>query len=414
MAATRAAILQRPAALRAFRSRDYQLYWFGSLIAITGQQIRIIAMPWLVFQLTGSPLQLGIAGLLTGIAPIIISPVAGTYADRIDRKLMLIVTQLSAGILVLMLAIITSAGIVAVWHIWVFAILNGVVLAFDSPARQAIIPNLIDSREDMPSAVALGSAIWQGSRIFGPALAGVLIAVFGVATCFYITAIGFLAMVVAVSRINLRSQSLTGRHAPPGSIWSNMLQGFRFILNDTTFRTLIGLSFYVGLVGMAYINLLAVFAEDVYQVGPTGLGFLSTASGVGAILGTITVAVLNSPDRRGFYLLVGCIAFGVFLSLFAVAPSFPLAMVMIAVTGFASSFYLVNTNTKLQMQVPDAMRGRVMSVFGLTWNVPQVGSLPVGAMAEAIGAPLAVGITGLLVSMGAVTVALLVPRVRRS
>lgn len=411
MHSTHTAATRRLDALGAFRYRDFQLYWVGSLVAITGQQVRIIAQPWLVFHLTGSPLQLGITGTLTGLAPILLAPFAGAVADRVDRRRLLILTQLCAGLLVLGLAVITSAGLVEVWHVYAFAFANGVVLAFDNPARQAIVPNLIASRDDLPSAVVLSSAIWQGSRIVGPSLAGLLIALFGVATCFYVTALGFLIMVAAISRIQLTSES-DGR-APSGNVMQDMTQGLGFIAGDTVLRSLIGLSFYVGLFGISYISLLAAFAEDVHGVGATGLGLLGSASGAGAILGTVTVALAGITPRRGPLLLAGAAAFGASLALFAVAPWFPLALAMIAVSGFVSSFYLVSTNTVLQLRLPDHMRGRVMSIFGLTWNIPQLGALPVGAFAEAAGAPAAVAINGIIVTAVANAPAALVPQLRR-
>jgi len=264
-------------ALSALKHRNYRLYWMGSLASIIGFSIMMLAQSWLVYDLTESPLYLGLVGLSTAVPTIAFTLFGGILADRIDRRRLLILTQAASGIAIFILATLTATGLVQVWHILALAAIMGAIQAFDLPTRQAMVPDLVE-RKDLMNAIALTSTIWQASRIVGPAVAGLLIGLAGLAACFYLTSFGYLVMILALTRLQLAK---TERAANRESMLRNLREGLGFIRNSPVFYSLIGMTFFNSLFGMSYVTLMPIFARDILEVGEVGLGLLMSASGVG-------------------------------------------------------------------------------------------------------------------------------------
>jgi MFS family permease len=398
----------------ALRHRNYRLYWFGMLVAIIGWQVQMVAQAWLVYQMTDSTALLGLVGLTQAVPTIVLTLFGGVVADRVDRRRLIMATQAATGLLILLLATLVVTDLIRLWHIFAIALLVGAVWAFDQPARMALIPHLVE-REDLMNAVAMGSMVWQGSRIVGPAIAGVIIGVAGIAPCFYLTTAGMLAMVLTVKAVRVP------RIAPPSgsqNVFRNLAEGIGYIVGNPIFLTLIGLTFFNSLFGMSYVTMLPVFARDVLTVGSEGYGVLMGISGVGALLGTMVLASLGDVRQKGLLMLAGATAFGSLIVLFALSRAFPLSLALLFLMGAFNSAYMTTVNTLLQSMVPDELRGRVMGIYGLTWSIMPVGGFLAGAFAAAfadpaVGAPLAIGLGGALVAAMALMVAAASPRLRR-
>ena len=392
----------------ALRHRNYRLYWFGMLVAITGWQVQMVAQAWLVFQLTNSPFYLGLAGMSQAVPTILLTMFGGVVADRVDRRRLLIVTQAGTGLLMLILATLVATDLVQVWHILLIAFMIGAIWAFDQPARMALVPHLVE-REDLMNAVAMGSMIWQGSRIVGPAIGGILIATVGISVCFFLTSIGFLSMVVVILLVKVpRVVSTASSH----SVMHNLTEGIGFIVRHDIFLMLIAMTFFNSLFGLSYVTLMPIFAKTILGVESSGYGFLMGASGVGALIGTISIATLGNFKHKGWLIVGGGAMFGVTLFLFSLSRWYYVSLGVLFLSGVVNSLYMTSVNTTLQTLVPDELRGRVMGIYGLTWSLMPLGGMIGGGVATFAGAPFAVGAGGALVAAMAMSVALFVPRVR--
>ena len=381
----------RISALASLRHRNYRLYWTGLLVAIMGWQVLTFTQLWLVYELTNSTVYVGLVGGINGACNICLSIFGGVFADRLDRRRLLLLTQSLMATLSLVLAILTVTGAINVWHVLIIAGLTGATAAFDSPARQALIPHLIDDRRDLSNAVALSSSVWSAARIIGPAIGGVLITTTGPAMCFFVTAFGYSAMV-----LSLRYLRLDPAAAKPVRLrmLSEIKEGWAYVLRNRVFLVLIGMTFFNSLLGLSYVYLLPVFAKDILHVDSSGYGLLMTVSGVGAVCGTIAVASMSGRGNRGKTLILGSVVFGALLAAFAFSRSYTFSLSALALAGFFNSLYMTNVVTLLQTLVPDALRGRVMGIYSLTWSLMPLGGMQAGLVAEAIGTPLAVAIGG--------------------
>ncbi len=394
---------------RALRYRDYRLFWIGQLAAVMGQNMQHIAMYWLVLELTGSPLLVGLTGLSNAVPGVAFSFLGGALADRTDRKRLLLLAQLAQSALYLALGIVVALGAAEVWHAMAFAFLAGLSRAFDEPARQAFVPHLVPA-EARPDALALAGTVWQFSRLVGPALAGVLIAAFGSGSAFGVAALGFAVCLLLLALIRTEQP----RVRPSGkSILSDLLEGLRFVRQNQLFYTLIGMTFFDSLFGVSYTVLLPVIARDILSVDSVGYGLLQTASGIGALAGALTVTWMADSGRRGLQALAGAALFGLLLMAFAFSPWYPLSMAIILCMGVANQLYMATVQIVLQLHLPDELRGRVMGVYGLTWRLTPLGGTVTGTIAEFAGVQAAVAFGGLMVTGMALTVATALPRIRR-
>ena len=398
---------KRLGAFAALRHRNFRLFWIGYLIAVFGQNIEIVAQGWLMYDLTNSPLFLGLAGASNAVPQIALSFFGGAIADRVDRRRLLLFTQAILMSIFVALGLLVVSGLAEPWHVLVAAFLSGAVRAFDGPTRQAIFPHLVD-RQEMLNAVALNSVHWQLGRIAGPPVAGVAIAVVGVGTCFFLTAAGYAVMCWTVYL--LRVPAIT---SSAGGILQAIAQGLLFIARQPIFRSLMGMTFFNSVFGISYSYMLPIFARDLLQVGPEGYGLLQGASGLGAMAGTIYLSFGGPLGRKGTTLLVGGALFGSLLVLFAWSPWFPLSLALLLLAGLANMLYQTLTNAIVQLEVPDELRGRVMGTYQLTWNLLPLGGLVQGAVATLASAPVAVTFGGALVLGLAVVLGMTAPFLRR-
>lgn len=393
----------------ALRHRDFRYLWLGLLASNTGTWMQMVAQGWLIYELTDSPLYLGLVGLARGGPIIIFSLFGGTLADRVDRRKLLYFTNLLATAFALLLAILTWTGRVEVWHVLLLAFLSASVLAFDQPTRQALVPTLVP-REALFNAVALNSMTFNGAAIFGPALAGMLVPIIGVAGNFLINALSYGFVLLALWRMNIPAFI-----APPRTkLLDDLIEGFRYLRSQPLLLGLLGMTVAVSFFGRSYIGLMPVFARDVVDAGVEGLGVMMSAPGLGTVIGAFTLASLGSFRRKGALVIVSGISLGVILVAFAYSRSFYTSTMLLVLVGGLAILTSSTINTLLQLTVEDRLRGRVMSMYTLSMlGMHPLGQLPLGALAEVAGAPLAVSL-GALAMGAAILIALwAVPQIRR-
>jgi MFS family permease len=395
--------------LAPLRHRDYRLYWLGQFPAVLAQNMQFVALAWLVLQLTNSPAMLGINGLLQAIPNILLTVVGGAAADRMDRKKLLIASQAGAGVLFFGLGTLVAADLIQIWMVMVFAALLGCVRSFDGPSRQALLPLLVP-RDEIAAAVPLGNIVWSGTRLVGPAVAGMLIYTVGIGHTMYFAAASFLASIVLISLVRVESATAKGRGS---SFTRNILDGFAYIRGNGIVASLIGLTFFNSVFGMSYSTMMPVMARDVLRVGSQGFGFLQTAGAIGALVGTVGVGLLARSRRKGLQMIAGAATFGVLIVVFSMSTSYVTSLGLLCLMGIANQVYMNTVATTLQLTLPDEFRGRVMGVWGLTFSLMPLGGTFSGAIAEHAGAPIALAIGGVLVTLMALTVGAAVPGVRR-
>lgn len=387
----------------ALRSRDFRLFWSGAFISNIGSWIQSIALSWLVLQLTSSPFALGVVNFASTAPVLALSLVGGDYADRTDRRRLLFVTQSLLLILAIALAAITFAGVVRVSDIVAIALLTGIVTALNGPAWQAFIVDLVEPK-DLPTAIALNSTQFNLSRVAGPSIAGVLLALINAAGCFLINGLSFLAVVGALAFIRPRQ---TVRQVPAGSLWQRLRTGLGYTLGHPVLSQLIILTSVVTICGFPYSVLMPVMAQSVLGLGASGYGAMMAATGVGAILGSLAIARWGSSFPRGRLLIAADLGFSASVIGFSLSRSFAVAVVLLICLGFSMIAYMTNANTTIQLIVPNELRGRVMSIWTLvSFGMMPIGSLIFGAIAQVGGAPLALGLGGSLCGIVAVAMAL--------
>lgn len=392
------------------RHRNYRLLWTGTLISHSGDWLDQIALNWLVMEQTGSAFYLGLVNLCRGLPIFVLTLVGGAVADRVERRRLMMVTQGSAMVLATMLAILALAGNPPIWAILLVATARGSVIAFNLPARHALISELVP-RADLPNALALNSVTNNLTKVLGPLLAGVIIATWGTATCFVINAASFVAVLwtLALMRFPPRAPAAP---APAGRLSDSILSGIRFVAGHRTILLLVLVSLVPTFVGHPFIQLLAVFAHEVFDSGPVGLGVLTAAASVGSVLGALAMAAFTSALRRGLALLVMLMGFGVALCLFALNPSEVLAPVILAAAGALYISYSAVHQTLLQMTVPDAYRGRVLSTLFLNRGMMSLGTATAATLASLAGARAAYAAMGATILIFAAVLLIAAPRLR--
>ncbi len=396
-------------ALSALRHRNYRLYWFGQLASVMAQNMEYVAQSWLVLELTNSPLLLGLTGLSQALPTITLTLVGGVVADRADRRRIMIAAQSAVALLYGLLAMLVALKSVALWQVMAIAFCSGAVRAFDRPSRMALLPHMVP-KEDIPNAVAIGGTIWQLCKLTGPAFAGVLIHFAGVAVTYSCCFAASLSAVVLWIFIRLEHHHVS---AVGSGLLQQMKDGLNFIRTHELYYTFIGLTFFNSVFGMSYVTLMPVFARDILQVGSRGFGLLQSAGGAGALAGTLLAALLSHSGRQVFQTSVGATLFGIFLILFAVSPDYALSAALVFALGLTSQFYMTNVNQTLQLHLPEQLRGRVMGISGLAWELTPIGGTIAGTVAEFAGAPIAVIVGGVLVSGTALRIVLSKQKMQR-
>jgi len=389
---------QWPDALRALRHRNYQLFFGGQLISLIGTWMDQVAESWLVYRLTGSSLLLGTVAFAGQIPVFLLAPIGGAVADRFNRRTILVMTQSAMMVLALTLAALTLTHVVQVWHVILLAALMGVVNAFDIPARQAFVVDMV-ARGDLINAIALNSSMFNGARVIGPAIAGIVVAVIGEGWCFFANGVSFIAVITGL----LMMKDLRPRHAIEGSALQNIIEGFRFVAHTGPIRALMLLLGLVSFTAMPYAVLMPIFADQILHGGATALGVLMGASGLGALGGAVTLAMRKSVRGLGKWIAIACSSFGVCLILFAFSRVMWLSVALLIPTGFSVMLQMASSNTLIQSMVPDRLRGRAMAVYSMMFmGMAPLGALLAGSVAHAMGAPLTVAMGGLISIIGGV------------
>jgi MFS family permease len=394
-----------PESLRALRHRNYQLFFSGQLISLIGTWMDQIAESWLVYRLTGSALLLGTVAFASQIPVFLLAPIGGAVADRYDRRRILVGTQSSMMGLTFVLAWLTLSHRVQIWHIVTLAALTGIVNAFDLPARQAFVVDMV-SRADLVNAIALNSSMFNGARIIGPAAAGIVVAAIGEGWCFFANGVSFIAVIVGLLLMKMERP----RQAIEGSPLENILEGFRFVAHTGPIRALMLLLGLVSFTAMPYAVLMPLFADQILHGGARALGLLMGSSGAGALVGALTLAMRKTLKGLTVWVAVSCAGFGAALLLFSFSRSMWLSCVLLVPAGFCMMIQMASSNTLIQSMVPDRLRGRVMSVYAMTFmGMAPLGALLAGSMAHNLGAPWTVAIGGMVAIVGAAVFGMRLP-----
>ena len=384
--------------LRALRHRNFQLFFSGQLISLIGTWMQNVAQAWLVYRLTRSALLLGAVGFSSQIPVLLFAAIGGTTADRSDRRRLVVATQVTSMTLAAILAWLTLSHRVHVWHIFVLATLLGVVNAFDIPGRQSFLIDMV-GREDLMNAIALNSSIFNGARMIGPAVAGILIPKIGEGGCFAANAISYVAVIAGLllMRVQCPLRSNTS------SLLADIVEGFRWANSVKVIRALLLLIGLISLVGMPYTVLMPVFADKILHGGARALGVLMGATGVGALFGALTLASRTGVKGLGRLAAWSCGGFGIGLILFSFSRWFWLSAVLLLPVGYSVMLQMASTNTLIQTMVPDELRGRVMALYSMMFmGMAPFGALLGGALAHRMGAPATVAVGGVACVLGAI------------
>jgi MFS family permease len=398
-----------PATLRALRHRNFQLFFGGQLISLIGTWMQSMAQAWLVYRITGSSLLLGSVGFASQFPVFLVAPLGGIVADRYNRQRVVICTQIASMILALALAFLTLSGRVHVWHIFVLAALLGVVNAFDIPGRQAFLVDMV-GKEYLMNAIALNSSMFNGARIVGPAIAGILVAKLGEGWCFFGNGVSYIAVIAGLMMMRVQRPA---RRASAASPWAHIIEGFSFVRQTAPIRAILLLLGLVSLVAMPYTILMPVFADKVLHGGVRGLGILMGATGVGALLGALTLAARTGVHGLGRWVALSCGGFGISLILFSLSRNFWLSTMLLLPVGFGMMLQMSSSNTLIQAMVPDHLRGRVMAVYSMMFmGMAPFGAFLGGALADRLGAPLTVSMGAVACIGGAALFGLQLPKIR--
>jgi MFS family permease len=378
---------------RAFRHRDYFIFWCGLVVGHTGTLIQTTAQSWLIFQLTNSPFYLGLDGLCLGLPRVLFSAFGGAVVDRADRKTIFVVTQGAFLLIALFLGVMNALGAIRVWHILAASALTGILVSFEQPVRQTILHQLVP-HSILPNAVTLYQMIFNGAMLFGPSIGGMLIPFIDTQGCFFVATVGNLVVLITIFMIRIPK---TARAAGAKSVTRDMFEGITLAWKAPIFLALFTLLGIVTFCTKPYTQFMPVFARDILDVGAPGLGFLLMAPGAGAIVGGLTLAsVRRFPKAHHLLFFLGA-GFGSAIIFFAGSRYFPLSLLFLFIAGGFQTTFLSFTATLLQSHADETNRGRIMALYGLiNRGLGPMGSFPFGLVATAIGAPWTVTICGLL------------------
>lgn len=398
-----------PLALRALRSPNYRLFAAGQIVSLIGTWMQMVAQSWLIYRLTGSAALLGLIGFAGQVPVFLLAPLGGVIADRANRHRVLIGTQTVSMALAFVLAGLTLAGRVEVWHVFALSALLGLTNAFDIPARQAFVVEMVE-REDLVNAIALNSSMVNGARVVGPAVAGIVVAAVGEGWCFLLNAVSYVAVIAALLRMKPRIRE---RVRSTVSAWASIVEGFVYSWHTAPVRALLLLLGLVSLMGMPYSVLMPIIADQVLHAGANAYGLLMSASGVGALAGAVSLALRRNVRGLGSWVAVSSAGFGLSLIAFAFSRSLWLSAALLVPAGFFMMVEMASSNTLIQSMIPDRLRGRVMAVYSMMFmGMAPLGALMAGALAAPLGAPLTVAIGGAACIAGGIVFGARLPRLR--
>ena len=396
---------------RSFQYRNYRLFFSGQSISLIGTWIQRIATPWLVYNLTGSALLLGVVGFAGQIPTFVIAPFAGVLTDRWNRYHILIGTQIAAMIQALILAFLYFTGTIEVWHIILLSIFLGFVNAFDIPARQSFVIEMVEKKEDLGNAIALNSSMVNGARLLGPSIAGMLIAFTGEGICFLLNGLSYLFVIISLLFMKIAPRKINNKNT---SVFKELKEGFDYAIGFAPIKYIILLLGLVSLMGMPYTILMPVFAKEILHGGSHTFGFLMGASGLGALIGALYLASRKSVFGIGKIIPLAAGIFGFGLITFSLSRFFLISLMLMIITGLGMMLEMASSNTLLQTIVDDDKRGRVMSFYSMAFmGTAPFGSILAGGLANIIGTPNTILIGGISCILGALVFARKLPELRK-
>ncbi|MEK6673287.1 MAG: MFS transporter [Nitrospirota bacterium] len=378
--------------------RDFRIFWIGNIISFSGTWMQSVAQGWLIYSLTKSPLYLGVVATAASLPVLIFTLLGGVVADRFAKRKLLIVTQSLSIIPAILLAVLTGLNITTVWEIIFIAFFLGTVNAFDVPARQSFLSEMVQ-RGRLLNAIALNSAAFNGGRVLGPVAAGIIIASAGIAACFYLNALTFLAVIFALLRIKAKGEHkglpmTNGRYhlmAALSVLLRDLFEAFRFVKNEKGMFRVMGLVGVFSLFGIPFVTFLPVFAEDILRVGPKGLGFLAGATGIGALSASLIIAFRGDIIEKGRFMALAGLVFSLSLFALAVSRDYHFSIILLVFAGWGAVSFFAVANSFIQLSTPDNLRGRVMSVYTFFFlGFAPFGNLVLGSVADLAGTPSAV------------------------
>jgi MFS family permease len=384
-------------ATRALRSRNYRLFFTGQSVSLIGTWMTRIATSWLVYRLTGSAALLGVVGFAGQIPAFVLGPIAGVWVDRWDRHRTIVITQILSTVQSFALAFLALAHIITVWEIVALALVQGLISAFDMPARQSFVIQMVEHREDLGNAIALNSSMVNAARLIGPAIAGVVVASVGEGYCFLIDGISYLAVIVSLLMMRIAEAPAK----KPARVMAHLNEGWLYVVHSVPIRSILLNLSIVSLFGMPYSVLMPIFASKVLGGGAHTLGFLMAATGVGALAGAMTLAARRNVVGLGRRIVITTSLFGVSLVVFSLSRSLWLSLLTLPVVGFGMIQQMAASNTILQTIVDDEKRGRVMAFYSMAFQgMAPFGSLLAGSVAARFGAPVTVTVSGVACVLG--------------
>jgi MFS family permease len=398
-------------AWRALRHRNFRLFFTGQSISLIGTWMTRVATSWLVYRLTGSALLLGTVSFAGQIPTFLLAPFAGVIVDRMDRRKLLVWTQVLAGVQSLAMAALTLAKIITIHEIIALSALQGLINAFDMPGRQSFLVQMVEDKRDLSNAIALNSSMVNMARLVGPAIAGIVIAAVGEGYCFAVDGFSYIAVVISLLMMHVSPSAI--RRATT-TMLVQLQEGWTYVANFHPIRTILLLFALLSLMGMPFMVLMPIFASQVFHGGPHTLGYLMGASGVGALISAISLAMRKSVRGLTTMIQIAAIMFGSGLILFGLSHVLALSLVLMLIVGFGMMQGLAASNTIIQTLVPEDKRGRVMSYYTMAFvGMAPFGSLLAGTLAHRFGAPHAVMITGTCCLIGAAWFATQLKSVRK-
>jgi MFS family permease len=398
---------------RALRHRNFRLFFGGQSISLIGTWMTRIAMSWLVYRLTGSALILGLVGFFGQIPTFLFAPFAGVWVDRLDRRKVLVWTQVLAGVQSLILAVLTLSKHITIHEILALSIFQGLINAFDMPGRQAFLIEMVEDRKDLGNAIAINSSMVNVARLLGPSLAGLIIAGVGEGYCFLIDAISYLAVIASLLMMRIVPATIAAARGPRPSMLTQLREGWNFVSAFVPIRSILVLFAICSLMGMPFTVLMPIFASKILHGGPHTLGFLMGAAGSGALVAALSLAFRRSVVGLTKVIPAAAAIFGAGLILFGLSHVLWLSMIMMLFVGYGMMEGMAASNTIIQTLVKENMRGRVMSYYTMAFvGMAPFGSLLAGGLAHVFGAPRAVLFTGTCCIAGAAWFTTQLPAIR--
>jgi MFS family permease len=396
-------------AFSSLQIRNYRWYWFGLVGGMIAMQMQVLIRGWLVYAMTDSPLLLGLVTGATGIPMLIATPIGGVIADSYNKRNLIVMSESVGTINSLIVFLLILTNTLEIWHLFVSSLIAGTAFAINMPARQAIVAELVGESQ-LINGITLNSIAATIGRILGPSLAGVLAGFVGMAGSYLVTTVLSAFVVFSMWSVSLPHKAVPWKHTHP---LTDFAEGMRYSYKNPIILVLVVLSALMVFLGMAYTSLLPIFAKDIFNMGPTGLGIMTSATAIGALGGSLMMAFFGSLGRRPVVLAASVFASGAALAFFAYSQDFYLSCFILFLIGIGNAIAAVLNNTIIQLEVDPRMRGRVLSLFAMTFGLMGIGSMPLGALAESFGTPMAVASYGILLAVGVAIIAIAFPRIRQ-